>query len=235
MIDVCGSCMPLAAPTGFTANFGATENPMSAGGIWVNGLTDGLDWNDCQTVSSRCIGSMDNLNPRYADDIAMLKSSAFAANPGQSALAVHYLAAGYNASTVVGSHEHELHLRQTLSAHLAKSYECSIGITTTANAPLGVYAFVVRWEGLLNSYTPLWDPHGGIGSYVNTPTFPADGDTFYAEITASGVITLKQNGIVIGTVTDTTWAAGQMGVGFWPVDGADKTKAGWKSVTFRNL
>lgn len=226
--------------SGFTANFSATENPMSAGGIWVNGLTDGLDWNDCQTVSNRCIGSQDTLDPRYADDISQLKSSAFTANRAQWALATQYVAAGYNASTVIGSHECELHLLQAITASggvgNARSYECSIGITTTGNAPpLGVYCFVVRWEGPVSIYTALWDPHGGIGSYVNTPTFPQNGDRWYAQITNAGVITLEQNEIVIGTVTDTTFTDGQPGLGFWPVDGADKTKAGWSSWACGNL
>ena len=229
----------VAPPAGFTANFSATENPMSAGGIWVNGLTDAVNWNDCQTTGGNCIGSQDNLSPRYADDIAMLKASAFAPTAAQYVRAVQYIAAGYNASTVIGSHECELHLRQLLvggATPTARSYECTLGITTTGNAPpLGVYAFVVRWEGPINSYTPLWDPHGGIGSYVNAPTFPVIGDTFYAEATAAGVITLKQNNIVLGTVTDTTWTSGQCGVGFWPVDGAVKTSMGWSAWSCGNL
>ena len=33
-------------------HFPATENPISEGGIWLNGETDGLDWLDVQTTTN---------------------------------------------------------------------------------------------------------------------------------------------------------------------------------------
>lgn len=204
---------------------------MSAGGIWNTGFTTGLDWNDCQTTGGNCIGSQDTLSPRYADDLAQLKSSAFAASPGQWARATQFIVPGYTGNS--GSHECELHLYQEITPHGARSYECTIGIN--AGAPDGVYVFVVLWPGAAGEFTTLYDPHGGVGSYINTPTFPVSGDRWYAQVTTSGVITLEQNEIVIGTVTDTTWTSGQPGLGFWPVDGAVKTSMGWSSWQCGNL
>lgn len=164
----------------------------------------------------------------------MLKTSAFALNPAQFAQATYFLSPGYTGGG--GSHECELYLRQNITAHSSTGYECSIGITTTANAPPnGVYAFIVRWEGAAGSFTTLYDPHGGVGSYVNTPTFPKTGDIWYAQITAANVISIFQNTLLIGSVTDTTWATGQAGLGFWPVDGATKTGAGWSAWQCGNL
>jgi len=35
----------------YITSFPLTENPISEGGKWINGLTTGLDWSDVRTVS----------------------------------------------------------------------------------------------------------------------------------------------------------------------------------------
>lgn len=216
----------------YSANFSTVENPLSEGGIWLNGAADGTDWNNCLVpTAGRVIGAVNITTPRYADDIAMLKTSfrTFAAN--QWAQGTLYVASGYTGGG--GSHECELYLRGAISANVARGYECSVGLA--GGAP---YAFIVRWEGPVGSYSTLWDPHGGVGSYDNTFATPADGDVYYAQIVGT-VITLKQNGVTIGhydTAGDgTKWSSGQPGLGFWPVDGADRTQAGWRAWSAGDL
>jgi hypothetical protein len=57
--------------------FPATENPISQGGQWVNGLADGLDWSNVQTIgngsSGTAYGTVISGGPPYNDSIAMIK------------------------------------------------------------------------------------------------------------------------------------------------------------------
>lgn len=212
----------------FSTTFASTENPISEGGIWLNGETDGGDWHDCRTTGGNCVGAADNFGSRYADDIACLKTAYREFSPAQWAQGTVYRADGYSGGG--GSHEVELLLRWSISAGEARGYEASIGIR-----PGGTYAFIVRWNGDLGDYTTLWDPDGSIGSYVNEPTPLADGDVIRAEIDADGLITLYQNELVLGSVTNTTWTSGQPGVGFWPVDGATAANMGWSNFSAGDL
>lgn len=212
----------------FSTTFATTENPISEGGIWLNGEADGGDWHNCLTTSGRCVGAADNFVSRYADDICCLKTSYRAFSAAQWAQATLYVAGGYTGGG--GSHECELLLRWSISSGVARGYEAAIGIR-----PAGTYAFIVRWNGSLGDYTALWDPGGSLGSYTNTPTAMADGDVMRAEISAGGVISLRQNGILLGSVTDSTWASGQPGMGFWPVDGATAGSMGWSDFSAGDL
>jgi hypothetical protein len=219
----------VVSPDLFSTSFAATENPISESGIWTNGLAVGLDWNDMQTTSNHGVGASDTfyVGTRYADDLAHLTTAYHAFNANQYAQATAYKLGGYTGGG--GSHEIELLLRFGITAHNAQGYECSIGMNT-----IGTYAFIVRWNGAYGNYTALIDPSGGIGSYTNTPTALADGDVLRAEISGT-TISLKQNGLVLVTITDATFATGQPGMGAWPVDGATKTSAGWKSYAAGEL
>jgi hypothetical protein len=220
-----------AAPANFSTVFPVQENPISQGGIWMNGLADGLDWNNVRTTANGAVGASDTfyLSARYADDVAHIKSSYRAFTAAQWAQATVYKAGGYSGGG--GSHELELLLRWDITAHNARGYECSIGINSVGDT----YAFIVRWEGAAASYTALIDPYHGVGSWTNAPTPLADGDVMYAEISAGGVMKLKQNGITLFSYTDSTWSSGQPGLGFWPVDGATAISAGWKNFSAGNL
>jgi len=224
------SNIDITPSTGFSTNFPVIENPISQGGSWLNGLVDGVDWHNMKTTANGAVGSSDTfyLTSRVADNIAHIKTSVKTFTPAQFATAVAYKLAGYTGNG--GSHECELLLRFSISANVARGYECSIG-----QNPSGTYAFIVRWNGPIANYTTLKDPGSGIGSYVNVPTTLANGDVLYAEITAGNVITLKQNTRVLLTVIDNTWASGQAGMGTWPVDGAITGNQGWSSYQAGNL
>ena len=151
---------------------------------------------------------------RYADNIAILSGSAVAAN--QYAQATVYLAPGYSPP---GNHEVELLLRFSISAHDAHGYEVLWGRAG--------YIAIVRWNGPLGNYTPLYDP--GLGSIPQ----PVDGDVLRAEISGNR-ITVYRNGSSVASVDvtaagGTVYSAGQPGIGFWPVDGATPENYGWKT------
>src|SRR5271157_2606883 len=63
----------------YITNFTRTENPISEGGIWLNGQTDGLDWTDVRTTPGFAFGTeMGGNRPdpqKYDDSTAVLKGT----------------------------------------------------------------------------------------------------------------------------------------------------------------
>ena len=57
----CLSLLPAPAPAGthgpYTTNFSLAGNPISEGGRWLNGPTDGLDWTDGRTAPGFAFGT----------------------------------------------------------------------------------------------------------------------------------------------------------------------------------
>lgn len=202
------------AGASYATAFATDESPISEGGVWVRGKTDGVDWNDPKVSGGNACASVLSGNPnRYNDSIAHLSGS-FAAD--QFAEGVVYRAAGYDPSP--SKHEVELLLRFQIAPNDARGYEIMWGVTG--------YLAVVRWNGPLGDYTPLYDPGDpGIGPAV-------DGDVLRAEI-HGGTITVHKNGALVATIDVTAagnvWSNGKPGIGFWPVDGATPESYGWKS------
>jgi hypothetical protein len=206
----------------YSTNFSLTENPISEGGKWITGKTTGLDWNNPESNSGKAYASVLSgaTGSRYDDSIAHLSTSLQTFNANQYAQGTVYLVSGYSAS-----HEVELLLRFSIAPHNAHGYEVLWGLTG--------YLAVVRWNGALGSYTPLYDP--GVGSIP----VPKDGDVLRAEISGN-TLTVKRNGTTVATVDinvagGTVWSSGQPGIGFWPVDGATPKNLGWKSFQAGNL
>jgi hypothetical protein len=215
-----GSSATTACPssvTVYSTNFSLTENPISEGGKWVNGKAIGRNWNDVKTAPNQAFASILSgaTGSRYDDSIAHLSTSFAPFSANQFAQGTAYRAAGYSAS-----HEVELLLRFKISANNARGYEVLWGATG--------YLAIVRWNGPLGDYTPLYDPGlPGIGP-------PVDGDVLRAEIVGS-TIKVYKNGTLVATVSNATWTDGQPGMGFWPVDGATPQNFGWKNYTAGNL
>jgi hypothetical protein len=211
---VSTTCASAAAE--YSTNFPATENPLSEGGKWVTGKVAGLDWNNPASASGKVYASVRSgaSGSRYDDSIALLSPSFQTFSPDQYAEATVYAVSGYSAS-----HEVELLLRFSIGPHDAHGYEVLWGLTG--------YIAIVRWNGPLGNYTPLYDP--GVGSIPA----PMDGDVLRAEISGN-TLTVKRNGstvisINVGVAGGTIWSSGQPGIGFWPVDNATPQNLGWKS------
>lgn len=212
----------------FTTNFPLTENPISQGGIWLNGAVDGGTWNDCKTTGGQCVGAANAGAPLfYNDDLGVLKTSYRTFNNDQFAQGTVYRAGGY---TPAANHEIELLLRFSLSTNNAHGYEALWGFDAASG---NGYVALVRWNGNIGDYTAIYDP--GVGAI---PVM-TDGDVFYAQIVGN-FVTLKRNGTNITSPIDitsvgATWASGQPGVGFWPTTGAVPENMGWKSYTAGNM
>ena len=197
----------------FSTDFTLTENPISEGGIWVNGLAVGLLWNNVQTGSGNAYGAV--VVSGFDDDIAHLSTAyrVFAAN--QYCKAIVHRAGGYSPT---GPHEIELYVRQQITANNARGYEALWNTAGICN--------IVRWNGALGDFTALQ-------SDTNIGT-PVDGDEFYLQIVGSS-ITVKKNGSTVLTATDSTYASGQPGLGFWPKNDATVSSFGWKSYEAGDL
>lgn len=181
----------IAAAPVFSTAFPATENPLSQGGIWTNGGTTGLDWTDVQTTAALAFATqVPHTSPPFNDSIACLSGY----GPDQWCLAKIS-----NPGNAASFREVELHLRQTIGAHSAVSYE--IDITTAFGLQ------IVKWNGPVNSFT-------AIASNITTNVTTNDGDIWYAQIQGSTIL-VKCNGVQVYTGTDSAITTGSPGFGFY--------------------
>jgi hypothetical protein len=201
----------------YTTTFPLTENPISEGAGWTNGTVASNLWNNVKTVNSiACAANFANtLGSRYDDPIACLKTSVHAFTPNQYVEATVHRAVGYSPNQSVTKHEIELLLRWLISGTTARGYEFLIGHD-------GGCCWV-RWNGARGSYQQL--------SAVAYPGV-ADGDVFRVEITGTTMNAYKNGAAIANQLySDSTWADGQPGMGFWPVnDGVAPVleNYGWK-------
>ena len=100
------------ASNDFTTSFPLTEDPISQGSIWLNGLADGLDWNNVKTNGSGAFGS--NFVTTFDDDLAHLKTSYRTFANNQVVQGTIFRSAGYFPGTA--KHECELLFRFSISA-----------------------------------------------------------------------------------------------------------------------
>lgn len=217
--------MPFIRPTKsssislpFTTNFSLTENPISQGNIWDNGLAVGLDWQNVQTTGNGAFAATETVNS-YDDATALIKSSYIAFDANQYVQGTIYHDPTYT-TAVVDGHELELRFRSAISAHSCTGYECYLSLNNGIT--------VVRWNGSRGDFTPIIDA----GSYT-----PTTGDVLRVEMVGSN-ITVKINGVVKGTGSDSTYSSGQPGIGVGPypgVTGANLLRFGWSAFEAGNF
>jgi hypothetical protein len=177
----------------YTTSFPLTENPISEGGNWINGQTDGLDWHDVSTTPGLAIGHQSGSS--YTDGTALLTG---VWGPTQSVEAVVHTVNPKESCY----QEVEMRLRSSLTAHSCTGYEISFKATKSSSA----YLIIVRWNGPVGDFTYLKNSSGAQYGI-------AEGDTVKATI-AGNVITAYLNGAVVGTATDSTYTTGNPGMGF---------------------
>lgn len=179
----------------WTSTFPVAENPMSQGGIWLNGSTNGAQWTDFQTSSGKAfgtqIGTINSGAGQYNDSTALLNGN-FAANQKVTALVYAPIqSANYSA-------EVEIRLRSAISSGNCTGYEVDYTVQPKDN-----YLSIVRWEGLLGTFTYLQQLSPG---NVN------DGDTIMATMSGN-LINAYINGVLKASVADSTYASGLPGLG----------------------
>ena len=158
----------------YTTAFPLTENPISEGGNWINGQTDGLDWHDMSTTPGLAIGHQSGSS--YTDGTALLTGSW---GPNQTVEAVVHAVNPKDSCY----QEVELRLRSTLTPRSCTGYEISFKATKTS----GAYLIIVRWNGPLGDFSYLVNTSGA--QYGVT-----EGDVVKATIVGN-VITAYLNGV----------------------------------------
>ena len=208
---VSTACPTVAGRT-YSTNFPGVENPISEGGVWTNGGSVGIDWQNVRTTTGLAFAS--TTASGYDDCLAHL--SGFQANHSAQAR-VHRLAGYVPPST----HEVELLLRFQISARSARGYE--------VNVWFGSGLQIVRWNGPLSSFTMLNTTGPGT-------TNVTEGDVIRATIIGN-VIYVYQNGALVASASDSTWADGNPGIGFFvrPGTGAVPQNYCWSSFSATNL
>jgi hypothetical protein len=209
-----GSGITRATPTfakTFTTDFPLTERPISEDGIWQH---HGMSWRYVRTVANRAIGTQSG-SGGYDDSYAYLTGF----GPDQTAKATLLIDPAVNGNY----REVELLLRWADSPTRARGYECNLAWN-------GSYAEIVRWNG----------PYGAFTYITRQNTFapgimpPKAGDLFKATI-AGGTIRVylnKHDGKgdqLIASGSDTTFADGQPGMGFFIQGNVDPAQFGFSS------
>jgi hypothetical protein len=202
----------------YSSNFPLTENPVSEGGIWINGLTEGIDWADCVTANGMIHGGPTRMQvaEKRAEQATLGAGTDDAGGEAEgdyddpTALITGEWGSNQYGKGIVVAHnptdewfqEVEIRLRSEIRAHWCSGYEIFFRCLTNE---LG-YAEIVRWNGKIKDWTSL-QKHIGPQYGVKT------GDV--VEATAIGnVLTGYINGVQVITATDDGFANGLPGVGF---------------------
>jgi len=201
----------------YRTRFQLTEDPISEGGMWTNGKTDGIDWADVVTEEGRAHGGkvrmgvaerraeQGNLNGAasedtapegdYDDPTAVLAGSW---GPNQRVKATVFS----RNQTADYFQEVEIRLRSSIGPRSCTGYEVFWRCLRTDEA----YAEIVRWNGPVAGFTSLARMQGarcGVG----------DGDVVEATIIGNQ-ITSYINGVEVLSATDDVFASGGPGIGF---------------------
>lgn len=182
----------------YTTNFPLTENPISEGGNWTNGKTDGVDWSDVRTSKGLAFGTqVPPTGPPYNDSVALLKGTW---GPDQMATATVHTVNQQGGGTY---EEVELWLRGSISPHFTTGYEINLRCLTGPET----YVQFGYWDGPLNKF-------GGLGSTTGPGLH--DGDVISASIVGD-TITIWINGIQVLQGKDplNRYTTGNPGMGFY--------------------
>lgn len=183
----------------YATSFVAAERTISEGGKWISGKTAGVDWADVRTSVGLAYGteSGNGQGDEAYDDSTALLTGTWGADQTVEAEVRSVRPSDHDFEEV------EVRLRSSLSSHNATGYEVLFRCSKTADA----YASIVRWDGPLGKFAYLSQKKG--------PEFGvANGDIVKATA-AGGVITGYINGVEVIRATDTTFAHGSPGMGFW--------------------
>jgi hypothetical protein len=201
----------------YRTSFERDENPISEGGMWLNGKRDGIDWADVISKNRGAYGSVTrmavaerrveqgNLDPAsgegsapegdYDDPTAVL-TGAWGKNQHAKGKVFS------RKPTQEYFQEVELRLRSTIAPHVCTGYEVFFRCLKTDEG----YAEIVRWNGKVGDFTSL-------KKLVGAQYGVKDGDEVEATIDGNllkGFI----NGVEVISATDDVFDSGSPGIGF---------------------
>jgi len=192
----------------FSSLFTGSENPLSESGAWQKNGSN--SWQVVKKLSGNAVPSSVNAGgapsgPPFDDNYVYLSSGTFSSSNYEIKAEV------YKGTATSGECELLFCIADTTTT--ARGYECLCNI--------GGGVDIVRWEGALNSFTPL--SRDGGGGYTD-PNGLSDGDwlratkinntfTFYYSRAAT-----PTTWNLIGATTNSTFTDGQPGIGFFQRD-----------------
>jgi hypothetical protein len=201
----------------YRTTFPLDEDPISEGGMWINGGTDGIEWVDIMTRKGVVYGTRSRMrvaerrveqgNLDAAVGVDALPEGDY--DDPTAVLAGAWGTNQFGKATVFSKNptdeyfqEVEIRLRSTITPHNCTGYEVFWRCLKTE----GGYAEIVRWNGRIADFTSLKKligPEYGV----------KDGDVVEATIVGN-VLTGFVNGVPLISATDDTYAEGSPGIGF---------------------
>ena len=198
----------------YSTRFELDEDPISEGGMWLNGGKDGIDWVDVVTRNGVVYGAVSRMGvaERRAEQGNVASDESVPEGDYDDPTAVLAGAWGKNqhAKGEVFSRnqtedyfqEVEIRLRSTIEPHRCTGYEVFWRCLKTENA----YAEIVRWNGKRGDFTSL-------ARRVGPEYGVKDGDVVEATI-AGNVLKGSINGVEVISATDDVFDTGSPGIGF---------------------
>jgi hypothetical protein len=198
----------------YSTRFRTDEEPISEGGIWLNGRMHGIDWADIVSRNGVAYGELTRMAVAEQRAEQGNLEDADAAPIGDYDDPTAVLAGAWgrdqHAKAVVFSRsptdeyfqEIELRLRSTIEPHSCTGYEVFFRALKTAAA----YAEIVRWDGKIGSWQSLTRK---VGAEFGVE----DGDLVEATIFGSEIKGFI-NGVEVTSAVDDTYAEGSPGIGF---------------------
>jgi hypothetical protein len=200
----------------YSTRFEKDEEPISEGGMWLNGRRDGIDWCDVLTRNGVAYGEMSRMNSAERRAEQGFDGAAAAAGTQEGdyddPAAVLTGSWGRNQAARASVYsvnptddyfqEVEIRLRSSISPHFCDGYE----VFWRCSKSDAAYAEIVRWNGKIAAFTSLARRVG--------PEFGVKhGDIVEATI-VDNLITSYVNGVEVLSVTDDVCTTGSPGVGF---------------------
>jgi hypothetical protein len=196
----------------YSTRFPRDEDPISEGGVWLNGRADGIDWIDCITRNGVCFGAVSRMGvperrleqgdtdaevPEgdYDDPTAVLAGEWGRNQHGKAEVFCRKPTAEYY-------QEVQIRLRHTMLPNFCTGYEVFWRCLKTDEG----YAEIVRWNGKVGDWTSLErlvGPQYGV----------QHGDLVEATVVGN-VLTGFINGVEVISVSDDVIEKGAPGVGF---------------------
>jgi hypothetical protein len=200
----------------YRTDFPLDEDPISEGGMWINGKADGVDWCNVIARGGVAYGEVSRMatGERRVEQGNLATAGAEAAPIGDyddptAVLSGRWGRNQYAQARVFSRNptneyfqEVEIRLRSRIEPHLCTGYEVFWRCLKTDEA----YAEIVRWDGKIGAWKSLARQQG--------PSYGVqDGDLVSASIVGN-VIRSYINGVEVLSATDDTYDEGSPGVGF---------------------
>ena len=190
LIIFCLSCASAFGGTFYQTSFPGTENPISESSKWSGGLTPGVSWQNCKTTGGKVQAAVGSGSVNDDDATAICTGLTW----GNDQIVTYTVGAN-----PTDGEESEVRLRSAVSASSCTGYEI--------NWQSGTYIQFVAWNGALNSFTMIKD-------YRTSIPVKHTGDVFYGKISGT-TLSAYVNGTLVTTTTDSTFASGKPGFGFF--------------------